>query len=175
MLTGAGVCEDGFQKTHPILGAGRPTSQRSRREAKRRSWPWSRGLGAGRGWKAPAGRRNRNRGSGLWAAPAAPGPSGDTGGEWGEEKRRGPARADADAAMAAAPGLKHWRTTLERVEKFISPLYFTDCNLRGRWVPGAGVGAAGGPRSPSRASPNGPASPAGSLGTAARWPHSAAS
>ncbi|KAG8514576.1 Alpha-mannosidase 2C1 [Galemys pyrenaicus] len=33
--------------------------------------------------------------------------------------------------MAAAPALKHWRTTLERVEKFVSPLYFTDCNLRG--------------------------------------------
>ncbi|XP_043778119.1 alpha-mannosidase 2C1 isoform X4 [Cervus elaphus] len=33
---------------------------------------------------------------------------------------------------AAAPALKHWRTTLERVEKFVSPLYFTDCNLRGR-------------------------------------------
>uniref|UniRef100_A0A8D2JPU2 alpha-mannosidase n=1 Tax=Sciurus vulgaris TaxID=55149 RepID=A0A8D2JPU2_SCIVU len=32
----------------------------------------------------------------------------------------------------AAPALKHWRTTLERVEKFVSPLYFTDCNLRGR-------------------------------------------
>ncbi|XP_076979834.1 alpha-mannosidase 2C1 isoform X1 [Tamandua tetradactyla] len=32
----------------------------------------------------------------------------------------------------ATPVLKHWRTTLERVEKFISPLYFTDCNLRGR-------------------------------------------
>ncbi|XP_055133684.2 alpha-mannosidase 2C1 isoform X5 [Symphalangus syndactylus] len=34
--------------------------------------------------------------------------------------------------MAAAPALKHWLTTLERVEKFVSPLYFTDCNLRGR-------------------------------------------
>uniref|UniRef100_A0A8C0WSN5 Alpha-mannosidase 2C1 n=1 Tax=Castor canadensis TaxID=51338 RepID=A0A8C0WSN5_CASCN len=34
--------------------------------------------------------------------------------------------------MAAVPALKHWRTTLERVEKFVSPLYFTDCNLRGR-------------------------------------------
>ncbi|XP_053512866.1 alpha-mannosidase 2C1 isoform X4 [Artibeus jamaicensis] len=34
--------------------------------------------------------------------------------------------------MAAAPFLKHWRTTLERVEKFVSPVYFTDCNLRGR-------------------------------------------
>uniref|UniRef100_A0A2K6KCA9 alpha-mannosidase n=1 Tax=Rhinopithecus bieti TaxID=61621 RepID=A0A2K6KCA9_RHIBE len=34
--------------------------------------------------------------------------------------------------MAAAPALKHWRTTLERVEKFMSPVYFTDCNLRGR-------------------------------------------
>ncbi|XP_074248750.1 alpha-mannosidase 2C1 isoform X2 [Saimiri boliviensis] len=34
--------------------------------------------------------------------------------------------------MAAAPALKHWRATLERVEKFVSPLYFTDCNLRGR-------------------------------------------
>uniref|UniRef100_A0A8C5LIP8 Alpha-mannosidase 2C1 n=1 Tax=Jaculus jaculus TaxID=51337 RepID=A0A8C5LIP8_JACJA len=32
----------------------------------------------------------------------------------------------------AAPALKHWRTTLERVEKFVSPRYFTDCNLRGR-------------------------------------------
>uniref|UniRef100_A0ABI7ZY53 alpha-mannosidase n=1 Tax=Felis catus TaxID=9685 RepID=A0ABI7ZY53_FELCA len=32
----------------------------------------------------------------------------------------------------AAPALKHWRTTLERVEKFVSPLYFTDCNLHGR-------------------------------------------
>lgn len=39
------------------------------------------------------------------------------------------------AAMAAAPALKHWRTTLERVEKFVSPLYFTDCNLRGRCGP----------------------------------------
>ncbi|KAK2103419.1 hypothetical protein P7K49_017275 [Saguinus oedipus] len=38
-------------------------------------------------------------------------------------------------AMAAAPALKHWRTTLERVEKFVSPLYFTDCNLRGRCGP----------------------------------------
>lgn len=28
--------------------------------------------------------------------------------------------------------LKNWRTTLERVEKFVSPRYFTDCNLRGR-------------------------------------------
>lgn len=40
--------------------------------------------------------------------------------------------------MAAAPALKHWRTTLERVEKFVSPLYFTDCNLRGRCGPGPG-------------------------------------
>lgn len=39
------------------------------------------------------------------------------------------------AAMAVAPALKHWRTTLERVEKFVSPLYFADCNLRGRWAP----------------------------------------
>uniref|UniRef100_A0A8C2VKB0 Alpha-mannosidase 2C1 n=1 Tax=Chinchilla lanigera TaxID=34839 RepID=A0A8C2VKB0_CHILA len=34
--------------------------------------------------------------------------------------------------MAAVPAVKHWRTALERVEKFVSPLYFTDCNLRGR-------------------------------------------
>ncbi|CAH6869583.1 Man2c1 [Phodopus roborovskii] len=34
--------------------------------------------------------------------------------------------------MAVAPLLKHWRTTFERVEKFVSPTYFTDCNLRGR-------------------------------------------
>uniref|UniRef100_A0A8D2KEA3 alpha-mannosidase n=1 Tax=Urocitellus parryii TaxID=9999 RepID=A0A8D2KEA3_UROPR len=34
--------------------------------------------------------------------------------------------------IMAAPALKHWRTTLERVEKFVSPVYFTDCNLRGR-------------------------------------------
>ncbi|KAM8782084.1 alpha-mannosidase 2C1 isoform 3-T4 [Rhynchonycteris naso] len=32
----------------------------------------------------------------------------------------------------AAPALKHRRTALERVENFVSPLYFTDCNLRGR-------------------------------------------
>jgi len=36
----------------------------------------------------------------------------------------------------AVPGyvLKHRRTTLERVEKFISGQYFTDCNLFGRSV-----------------------------------------
>ncbi|XP_027714108.1 alpha-mannosidase 2C1 isoform X1 [Vombatus ursinus] len=36
--------------------------------------------------------------------------------------------------MAAVPALvlKHRRTTLERVEKFLSPIYFTDCNLRSR-------------------------------------------
>ena len=39
------------------------------------------------------------------------------------------------AAAPVAPALKHWRTTLERVEKFVSPLYFTDCNLRGRCGP----------------------------------------
>jgi len=34
----------------------------------------------------------------------------------------------------AVPGyvVKHKRTTLERAEKFISELYFTDCNLVGR-------------------------------------------
>lgn len=31
--------------------------------------------------------------------------------------------------------MKHWRTTFERVEKFVSPVYFTDCNLRGRCGP----------------------------------------
>uniref|UniRef100_A0A8C3VF21 alpha-mannosidase n=1 Tax=Catharus ustulatus TaxID=91951 RepID=A0A8C3VF21_CATUS len=30
--------------------------------------------------------------------------------------------------------IKHRRTALERVEKFISDTYFTDCNLRGRWA-----------------------------------------
>uniref|UniRef100_A0A8C3VE01 alpha-mannosidase n=1 Tax=Catharus ustulatus TaxID=91951 RepID=A0A8C3VE01_CATUS len=35
----------------------------------------------------------------------------------------------SSAAMAA---IKHRRTALERVEKFISDTYFTDCNLRGR-------------------------------------------
>ncbi|XP_006888438.1 PREDICTED: alpha-mannosidase 2C1 [Elephantulus edwardii] len=39
-----------------------------------------------------------------------------------------------EAPAPVAPSLKHWRTTLERVEKFVSPLYFTDCNLRGRLV-----------------------------------------
>ena len=29
---------------------------------------------------------------------------------------------------------KHWRATLERVEKFVSDTYFTDVNLRGRFV-----------------------------------------
>lgn len=50
-------------------------------------------------------------------------------------QRLGPSgerRKRAAMAAAAAPALKHWRTTLERVEKFVSPLYFTDCNLRGR-------------------------------------------
>lgn len=44
-------------------------------------------------------------------------------------------------AAVVAPTLKHWRTTLERVEKFVSPIYFTDCNLRSRcgpFVQGAG-------------------------------------
>lgn len=37
----------------------------------------------------------------------------------------------------AVPGyvLKHKRTTLERAEKFISPIYFTDCNLFGKCYP----------------------------------------
>jgi alpha-mannosidase len=30
---------------------------------------------------------------------------------------------------------KHWRATFERIEKFISPLYFTDVNLFGRLYP----------------------------------------
>ena len=29
---------------------------------------------------------------------------------------------------------KHWRATQERVEKFLSDTYFTDANLRGRYV-----------------------------------------
>ena len=29
---------------------------------------------------------------------------------------------------------KHWRATLERIEKFISDTYFTDANLRGRYT-----------------------------------------
>ncbi|XP_021489225.1 alpha-mannosidase 2C1 isoform X1 [Meriones unguiculatus] len=41
-------------------------------------------------------------------------------------------REERRIAMAVAPFLKHWRTTFERVEKFVSPTYFTDCNLRGR-------------------------------------------
>ncbi|XP_056655115.1 alpha-mannosidase 2C1 isoform X6 [Monodelphis domestica] len=36
------------------------------------------------------------------------------------------------AAAAPALVLKHRRTTLERVEKFLSSCYFTDCNLWGR-------------------------------------------
>ncbi|KAM7337898.1 hypothetical protein ACRRTK_004017 [Alexandromys fortis] len=43
--------------------------------------------------------------------------------------------------MAVAPFLKHWRTTFERVEKFVSPIYFTDCNLRGRCGSCFGVAA----------------------------------
>lgn len=35
--------------------------------------------------------------------------------------------------------LKHRRTALERVEKFVSATYFTDCNLRGRWAVGGPV------------------------------------
>lgn len=43
----------------------------------------------------------------------------------------------------AAP--KHRRTALERVEKFISETYFTDCNLRGRWAAGLPLSASPGP------------------------------
>ncbi|XP_035191627.1 alpha-mannosidase 2C1 isoform X3 [Oxyura jamaicensis] len=39
----------------------------------------------------------------------------------------------AAPGMAAGAMLKHRRTALERVEKFVSAAYFTDCNLRGRW------------------------------------------
>uniref|UniRef100_A0A673CR29 alpha-mannosidase n=1 Tax=Sphaeramia orbicularis TaxID=375764 RepID=A0A673CR29_9TELE len=35
--------------------------------------------------------------------------------------------------MFHQPVLKNRRTLLERAEKFISDVYFTDCNLRGRW------------------------------------------
>uniref|UniRef100_A0A669D8L5 alpha-mannosidase n=1 Tax=Oreochromis niloticus TaxID=8128 RepID=A0A669D8L5_ORENI len=35
--------------------------------------------------------------------------------------------------MYHLPVLKNRRTLLERAEKFISDIYFTDCNLRGRW------------------------------------------
>ncbi|XP_036125436.1 alpha-mannosidase 2C1 isoform X2 [Molossus molossus] len=36
-------------------------------------------------------------------------------------------------AAAVVPALKHWRTTLERAEKFVSPVYSShDCNLRSR-------------------------------------------
>ncbi|XP_047937398.2 alpha-mannosidase 2C1 isoform X1 [Anser cygnoides] len=38
----------------------------------------------------------------------------------------------AAPGMAAGAMLKHRRTALERVEKFVSAAYFTDCNLRGR-------------------------------------------
>lgn len=49
----------------------------------------------------------------------------------------------AAPGMAAGAMLKHRRTALERVEKFVSAAYFTDCNLRGRWAPaGAPRGAA---------------------------------
>uniref|UniRef100_A0A671MR21 Alpha-mannosidase 2C1-like n=2 Tax=Sinocyclocheilus anshuiensis TaxID=1608454 RepID=A0A671MR21_9TELE len=34
--------------------------------------------------------------------------------------------------MYHQPVLKNRRTLLERAEKFISDIYFTDCNLRGR-------------------------------------------
>lgn len=34
--------------------------------------------------------------------------------------------------MYRQPVLKNRRTLLERAEKFISNIYFTDCNLRGR-------------------------------------------
>lgn len=47
--------------------------------------------------------------------------------------------------MAAGAMLKHRRTALERVEKFVSAVYFTDCNLRGRCEPARGApGGSGG-------------------------------
>ncbi|XP_008843092.2 alpha-mannosidase 2C1 isoform X4 [Nannospalax galili] len=65
-------------------------------------------------------------GAGSTPEPLVPGcaPSRQYQGSFGEGRGR--------TAMAATPLLKHWRTTLERVEKFVSPIYFTDCNLRGR-------------------------------------------
>lgn len=43
--------------------------------------------------------------------------------------------AELESVADAKPViLKHRRTALERVEKFISEIYFTDCNLWGRWV-----------------------------------------
>lgn len=52
--------------------------------------------------------------------------------------------------MAAGAMLKHRRTALERVEKFVSAVYFTDCNLRGRCEParGAARGSGGVPGVP---------------------------
>lgn len=58
-------------------------------------------------------------------------PSGAT-----SRQHQGSSGEERGIAMAAAPFLKHWRTTFERVEKFVSPIYFTDCNLRGRCGPG---------------------------------------
>lgn len=76
---------------------------------------------------------------------------------------------------AAVPALKHWRTALERVEKFVSPLYFTDCNLRGRCKRGreqiqrdANGGAAG-------LMETHPALLPGSSGNGTLWPRSPAS
>lgn len=66
----------------------------------------------------------------LWKSePLVPG-QGRRGQHLGLSGKRG-----KRATMAAAPAVKHWRTTLERVEKFVSPVYFTDCNLRGRYGP----------------------------------------
>lgn len=78
--------------------------------------------------------------------------------------------------------LKHRRTALERVEKFLSETYFTDCNLRGRWAAGtalprlpgpspggwrqAGLAA---PRPGLRQRPAGPV-PGGVALLAASWP-----
>lgn len=46
------------------------------------------------------------------------------------------ARRRMRSSGVAAAMLKHRRTALERVEKFVSATYFTDCNLRGRWAVG---------------------------------------
>lgn len=37
--------------------------------------------------------------------------------------------------MATASIFKNWRTTLERIEKYVSPIYFADANLHSRLYP----------------------------------------
>lgn len=98
-----------------------------------------------------------NKGPWLEGAPSDAGTFGACP-SWQRPEPSGERTRHAAMAAVVAPAIKHWRTTLERVEKFVSPLYFTDCNLCGRCGPFAqGIGP--GLRACASACPSGEVGP----------------